>query len=136
MHHKENIASHVRNVITALAKLCADYENIFLLGDFNFEIKEKIISDCMSTYNLKSLVKQKTSFKNPDNPSCIDLTLTNSPRSFQDSSVFKTGLSDFHKLTTRNLSNRIQKTKKFLFNLLKKAEKDYFANLDVNSVLD
>ena len=69
MHHKENIASHLRNVITALAKLCADYENIFLLGDFNFEIKEKNISDCMSTYNLKSLVKQKTSFKNPDNPS-------------------------------------------------------------------
>ena len=89
MHHKENIASHLRNVSIALAKLCPDYENIFLLGDFNFEIKEKIISDCMSTYNLKSLVKQKTSFKNPDNPSCIDLTLTNSPRSFQDSSCLK-----------------------------------------------
>ena len=54
----------------------------------------------MSTYNLKSLVKQKTCFKNPDNLSCIDLILANSPRSFQDSSVFETGLSDFHKLTT------------------------------------
>ena len=56
-----------------------------LLGDFNVEAKEKNISDFMSTYNLKSLVKQKTCFKNPDNPSCIDLILTNSPRSFQDS---------------------------------------------------
>ena len=54
----------------------------------------------MSSYNLKSLVKQKTCFKNPDNPSCIDLILTNSPRSFQVSSVFETGLFDFYKLTT------------------------------------
>ena len=84
-HHKENIASHLSNVSAALDKLCADYENIILLGDFNVEVKEKNISDFMSTYNLKSLVKQKTCFKNPDNPSCIDLILTNSPRSFQDS---------------------------------------------------
>ena len=78
-HHKENIASHLTNVSVALDKLCADYENIILLGDFNVEVKEKNISDFMSTYNLKSLVKQKTCFKNPDTPSCIDLILTNSP---------------------------------------------------------
>ena len=28
-------------------------------------------------------------FKNPDNPLCIDLILTKSPRSFQDRSVFE-----------------------------------------------
>ena len=78
-HHKENIASHLSNASTALDKLCRDYENIILLGDFNVEVKEKNISDFMVTYNLKSLVKQKTCFKNPDNPSCIDLILTNSP---------------------------------------------------------
>ena len=72
---------------------------MILLGDFNVEVKEKDISDFMCTYNLKSLLKQKICFKNPDNPSCINLILTNSPRSFQDSSVFETGLSDFHKLT-------------------------------------
>ena len=32
----------------------------------------------MSTYNLKGLVKQKSCFKNTENPSCIDLILTNS----------------------------------------------------------
>ena len=73
---------------------------MILLGDFNVEVKEKDISDFMSTYNLKSLLKQKICFKNPDNPSCINLILTNSPRSFRDSSVFETGLSDFHKLTS------------------------------------
>ena len=61
-HHKENIASHLSNANAALDldKLCADYENITLLGDFNVEVKEKNISDFMSTYHLKSLVKQKT----------------------------------------------------------------------------
>ena len=65
----------------------------------------------MSTYNLKSLVKQKTCFKNPDNPSCIDLILTNSPRSFQDSSVFETGLSNFHKLIITVLKQYFPKPK-------------------------
>ena len=53
----------------------------------------------MSVHNLKTLVKQKICFKNPENPTCVNLILTNSPRSFQNSSVFETGLSDFHKLT-------------------------------------
>ena len=55
-HHKENMASHLSNASTALDKLCRDYENIILLGDFNAEVKEKNISDFMITYNLKSLV--------------------------------------------------------------------------------
>ena len=55
--HKENITSHLSNVSTALDKLCSDDENIILLGDFNVEVKEKNISDFMSPYNLKSLVK-------------------------------------------------------------------------------
>ena len=37
-------------------------------------------------------------FKNPDNPSCIDLFLTNCSRSFQDTQVIETGLSYFHKM--------------------------------------
>ena len=71
-----------------------------LLGDFNAEVEEKNMSEFMSVYNLRNLVKQKTCFKNPENPLCIDLILTNSPRSFQNSNVFQTGLSDFRKLTT------------------------------------
>ena len=58
-HHQENIASHLSNTSAALNKLCADYENIILLGDFSVGVKEKNISNFMSTYNLQSLVKQK-----------------------------------------------------------------------------
>ena len=109
------------------------YENIILLGDFNVEVKGKNISDFMSTYNLKSLVKQKTCFKNPDNPSCIDRILTNSPRSFQDSSVFETGLSDFHTLTTTVLKQYFPKPKPTVVNY-----RDYrnFQNDEIRAELD
>ena len=87
----------------------------------------------MSTYNLKSLVKQKTCFKNPDNTSCTDLILTNSPRSFQDNSVFETGLSDFHKLTTTVLKQYFPKPKPKIVNY-----RDYrnFRNDEFRAELD
>ena len=97
--HRDNITPQLRNASTTLDILSTDYENVILLGDFNVEVEEKNLSNFMSVHNLKTLIKQKTCFKNPENPTCIDLILTNSPRSFQNSSVFETGLSDFHKLT-------------------------------------
>ena len=48
-------------------------------------------------YNTKN-IKEKTYFKNPENPTCIDLILTNRPRSFQDSTVVEMGLFDFHNM--------------------------------------
>ena len=45
---------------------------------------------------LKTLIKVPTCLKNPDKPTCIDLTLTNRPNIFQHSSAFKTDHSDFH----------------------------------------
>ena len=50
-------------------------------------------------YNFKNLIKEPTCFKNQENPSFIDLILTNNFRAFQNSTVIETGLSDFHKLT-------------------------------------
>ena len=50
-------------------------------------------------YKLKNLVKGTTCYKNPEKPSCIDLILTNRPRSFHGCHIIETGLSDFHKMT-------------------------------------
>ena len=97
--HGDNITPHLRNISTALDKLSTDYEKVILLGDFSFKVEEKNLSNFMSVHNLRPLIKQKTCFKNPENPTHIDLILTNSPRSFQNSSIFETGLSDFHKFT-------------------------------------
>ena len=51
------------------------------------------------THNLKNLVTDATCFKNPLNPSSIDVILTNKARSFQHTITVETGLSDHHKMT-------------------------------------
>ena len=71
---------------------CRAYENLLLIGDFNCEIGDDVISDFVDNYNLASLVR---SFKS-DSPRCIDLILTNRNRNFQSTVTIETGLSDFH----------------------------------------
>ena len=44
-----------------------------------------------------------------DNPSCIDLILTNRIKSFQNTCVLETGLSDFHKLTATVMKSTFRK---------------------------
>ena len=50
-------------------------------------------------YNLKSLIKQPTCYKNPDKPLCIDFILTNVSHMFQSTCVIDGGLPDFHLMT-------------------------------------
>ena len=77
-------------------KLNSIYHNLVLLRDFNAEPEEEDIYEVSNLYKLKNPVKQNTCFKNPDKPTCIDLILTNCPRSFQNMDTFDIGLSDFH----------------------------------------
>ena len=112
-------------------KLCTDYENIIALGDFNAEVEEENLSQSMSVYSLRNLVKQKTCFKNFENSSCVDLILTSSPRSFQNSNAFETRLSDFHKLTTTVLKHPKIKPKVVNYRDYRKFRNDEFrAQLD------
>ena len=76
----------------------AFYDKYLCIGDFNSEISETALRNFCDLYKLKNLVSEPTCFKNPNNPSCIDLFLTNCSRSFQDTQVIETGLSDFHKM--------------------------------------
>ena len=62
-------------------------------------------------YNFKNLIDKPTCYKNPTNPSCVDLILTNRPRSFQNSCTFETRLSDFHKMTLTVLKSPFAKQK-------------------------
>ena len=69
------------------------------MGDFNTEPHDTYKEDFCLNYNLSNLIKEPTCFKNIENPSGIDLILTNSPKSFQHSMAIETGLSDFYKMT-------------------------------------
>ena len=68
------------------------------MGDFNAEVSETSFSSFCELSEVKGIINQSTCCKNPTNPSCIDLFLTNSINSFQKSTVVETGLSDFHRL--------------------------------------
>ena len=92
------ISHHLEEIGKDLDILSSNYENILLLGDFNTEPSDTALSNFCEIYNLKNLIKDKTCFKNPEKPSCIDLIITNRPNSFQNSMVIETGLSDFHKM--------------------------------------
>ena len=75
------------------------HDNFILLGDLNSETTESAVGDFCQIYDCKNLIKDNTCFKNPEKPSCIDLIITNRPKSFQNSVTLETGLSDFHKMT-------------------------------------
>ena len=74
------------------------YDKCLLAGDFNAEVDESTMNGFLENFGLKSLVKQNTCFKSINNPSCIDLFLTNLRKSFLSTTVISTGISDFHKM--------------------------------------
>ena len=63
----------------------------------------------------KSYIKQPTSFKNPEKPSCIDLILTNRPKSLQSTCVVEIWLSNFQRVTIFVLKMHFQKLPPRLF---------------------
>ena len=75
--HKSNISNHLHHLGKGLDNYIGNYDNILLLGDFNSEFSEPCLNDFCDIYNLKNLVREPTYYKNPDNPSGIDLFLTN-----------------------------------------------------------
>ena len=68
------------------------------MGDNNCEVVEQAMHVSCEMDNFKNLMEVPTCFKNPDNPSCIDRTLTNKPRIFFNTRIIETGLSDHHKM--------------------------------------
>ena len=84
---------------------------MLIAGDFNIEREEELMDDFLFEQNFKNLVKDKTCFKSTDNPSCIDLFLTNTPSSFQNTTTVTTGLSDFHKMVVTVMKTSCPKAK-------------------------
>ena len=103
------INNHNKSIIMQLDKLHLKYENFIIIGDLNSQICEDTMRELCCVYNLKNLVKDPTCYKNPGNPSSIDLILTNKLRSFQNTCVIETGLSNFHNLTVTVLKTTFTK---------------------------
>ena len=113
---KSNISSHLSMVGRSLDSYMSSYDNFLVIGDLNSEISEMAMSEFCETYNLQNLVKDPTCYKNPSKPTCIDLILTNFPKSFQHTQTIETGLSDFHKLTLTVLKTHFPRLKPNIVN--------------------
>ena len=70
---------------------------------------ETHMKDFCDLYNLQNLIKEPTCYINPNNPSSIDLMLTNRKSSFCNSMAIETGSSDCHKMTVTVLKMYIKK---------------------------
>ena len=71
--HKENISNFRRQLNPILDDNLSAYDNFLLIGDFNSESHEEILKEFCDTFNLSNLIKEPKCFKNPLNPSYIDL---------------------------------------------------------------
>ena len=88
------------------------YDRFILIGDSNLNETDPLMSEFLHNNSSKNLVKKNTCFKNPNNPSCIDLFITNSSGSFQNTTTLACGLSDCHKMILTVLKTTFSKAKR------------------------
>ena len=107
------ISNHLIDIGRNLDILSTNYDNILLSGDFNAEVESDFLTDFCDLYGMKSLIKIPMCYKNLANSARIDLMLSNSKRSFQNSCTIETRLSIntvlniyFHKRKAKVISYR------------------------------
>ena len=110
------IENHLETLGMCLALYSSSYENLIIVGDFNVYVEEICMSRFRDAFGLKSLIKEATCYKNPENPSSIDLILTNNLRSFQNSCVIETGVSDFHRMVVTVMKTSFERLKQRVLN--------------------
>ena len=96
------------NLSLILNKLTFQFENIILMGDFNFTVENKNLEVFMSTFDMECLIKKPTCFQSAK-PNCIDLILTNKKELFKNSNVLEVGISDHHSFIVTALKTQLIK---------------------------
>ena len=95
---KHTISYFLNHISKNLDKRMGNYDNFILLGDFNSMMIESQMLDFCLLHDLSNLIKEPTCYKNPLNPTSIDVILINRVNSFRNSIAIETGLSDHHKM--------------------------------------
>ena len=91
---KSLIANHLNG--RSLDLQLGQYKSFFLISDFSVVANDVTMKNFCQICSCNNIVKDKTSFKNPENPLWVDLIIANRLKSFQWSTLIETGLSDFH----------------------------------------
>ena len=72
--------------------------SLYIIGDLNVNVLKhpNLLDDVLDILSLTNVVREPTCFKNVDNPTLIDLILTNTPRRLTTVLNVPLGISDFH----------------------------------------
>ena len=81
------------------------------MGDLNSEVSENCLNGSCNVNSLKTLNSGATCLKNRNNPSCIDLFLSNRQQCFQQTHAIETGTSEFHKIVVTVMKTHYKKQK-------------------------
>ena len=67
-------------------------------------------------HNIENLIRQTTYYRDPNNPTCINLIPTDVPRSFVSTCVIETGLSDVRLMTLIVIKKYFRKLQERIIN--------------------
>ena len=73
------------------------------MGDFNTEVTQTSMKVFCNSYEFKNLIKDAACYKNPENPSRIDPSLTNNPKEYRKFSNDKFRENLVSRLSTENI---------------------------------
>ena len=113
-----------------LDRSLTECKTVYIMGDVNTDFKclSEDMLNLMSNYNLVNVIKTPTCFKSSDNPSVIDVIITNTPERVAAHLNTFIGISDFHNITCAstklhvpNVSNR-----KIVYRTYKNFDSDSF----------
>ena len=113
---KMQISNHLAELSKNTDLYLTKYDQLLFLGDFNAGVEDSSVKNFCSSYNLTSMISRPACYKKPEKPSCIDLILTNCPRSFRNSCAIETGLSDIHKLVVTAMKTTYKKLQPKIIN--------------------
>ena len=111
-----SIETFFSDLSTSLNRALVWYDNVIVMGDINIDTQNKTdpgfdrLASFCDVFGLSNLVMSKTCFTK-NHSSSIDVILTNRPRSFQKTSVFETGLSDYHGLLATAMKSTVPRLK-------------------------
>lgn len=121
-----------KHMITTLSMLLdrylAEVKSVFIVGDINVDLQciPKPFADFMNMYDLFNVIEEPTCFKSVENPSLIDVLLTNTPRRLFSHINACIGVSDHHNIICA--ATRVHLTRNFKRNIQYRSMKKFHAD--------
>ena len=103
------ISNHLECLNRLTDEHSSSFDNFIFIRDFNVSTNHNSMINFCDLNGLRNLINVPPCYKNFDNPTSIELIVTNRPNYFQCSTIFETGLSDFHLLAITEFKTSFQK---------------------------